>query len=72
MEKYSKEKEQMDENWKEKVDEQAKYIAILEEQVNSPIQSERESASSEQYDAVINQLLQENTRLHQQLQHARD
>jgi hypothetical protein len=46
------------------VEEQAKYIAILEEQVSSPIHSERDKVSHAQYDAVINQLLQENTRLH--------
>jgi hypothetical protein len=57
------------------VEEQVQYIAFLEEQVSSPsspIQSERENASQEQYDTVINKLLVENTRLHQQLQQARD
>ena len=54
------------------MEEQGKYIAILEEQVGKTMQSSREKVSHQQYDTVINQLLQENTRLHQQLQKARD
>jgi hypothetical protein len=51
--------------WRGKLEEQAGYISLLEEQVSSPIQSEREKVPLEQYDAIINKLLQENTRLHE-------
>jgi hypothetical protein len=51
--------------WRGRLEEQAGYISILEDQISSPIQSEREKVPQEQYDAIINKLLQENTRLHE-------
>lgn len=56
-----------EEGWRRKLLEQAEYIAVLEEQTTSPIQSEREKGSHEQYDQVITQLLQLNASLHEQL-----
>ena len=46
------------------------YIAILEEQVDAaPVsgRSNNSSTSHEQYDTVINKLLKDNTRLHQEV-----
>lgn len=63
------EMEAVRQEWKMKVEEQANYIEILEEQVNSQ-PSHRELPLQQQYEAVINNLLKDNTRLHESLKRA--
>lgn len=43
----AREKQELEDSWQTKYEDQARYIAILEEQVNScsPIKSEREKVS---------------------------
>ena len=67
---HKKELLDLEEEWRRQLEEQASYISILEEQVNAAPLSSRSTQSNtshQQYDTVINRLLQDNTKLHEEV-----